>query len=729
MQVQIVWQVLRGDTYHHPCEVTKAPKRSRTGTCSKREPGTLRYSGIDLFACYVSRALGGQQADVKVPPPPTRKSKCPPQETPWALYKTSKSSDVKIAIDNKCESCFGVWQSAYPFMEWDTLTEEAANAKSEVCASLESVRQKLAAGDGADRGPALSECKRFEMELTRSFVVATESELKAKLKVARISKSQLKGLPCLRLPNDSGTAEEVNYVFKDAEAPLRKLQCKVVLGLSSEQELLAKDSVYWEQQADRHMQSLLSARSQSFALPKLMQSSTMQDVDAWAASKITMKAPTTEDVKVIEASQVVGGDDDELEQDASDCELKIEGVASRPHGLARSSSSTVLGLEKRGAEIATPKGKKSAPSKAAGDSVESKTQSKADGSIAESAGGELPPQSAAASSQLTGDMTSKPTSKPNLTQGLPLLLCLLRKVASSLETDTFVLGGGGGEICPHRTWPTLAVEEDYPVFCLSLSPVFSVCLRSEFCYVILGVQTGRAKWGVHRPPAGDEKIIAEWKARLSPGEVLSGDFDGRTISGLFKKVMRLESEKVHRMAASVLKNYHSLLKLCETLYLTGLLNVEASELSNALAVLAENQVDLPQKMKQDLVQRKSNEMVAAGDFKQLLAVTNPFEEQTAFDPAAPKLSSMPIDIRHKVSTWSEIVFSTLVVDWLLQGSSASKELFLFCQLAMETLSLVSPVDLDRHIARDFGDQKVIFRAIIALLTPSWSTDGQARPWK
>ena len=48
-------------------------------------------------------------------------------------------------------------------------------------------------------------------------------------------------------------------------------------------------------------------------------------------------------------------------------------------------------------------------------------------------------------------------------------------------------------------------------------------------------------------------------------QVLTGDYDGRTIGGLLKKVWRLEEAKEHRMAASVLKNWHSLLKLCETL--------------------------------------------------------------------------------------------------------------------------------------------------------------------
>ena len=174
----------------------------------------------------------------------------------------------------------------------------------------------------------------------------------------------------------------------------------------------------------------------------------------------------------------------------------------------------------------------------------------------------------------------------------------------------------------------------------------------------------------------------------------------------------------------MLKNYHSLLKLCETLWLTNLQHVDGEELASSLAVLREHDIELPQKMKQDLVQRRSNEMMQSGRYKELLEVTNPFQEAAPFDSASPKLSAMPIDMQRKVSTWSEVVFSILVVDWLLRGSEGAGELFEFCKLTLHSLSSVSAVDLEAPIAKEFGEQKVIFRAILALLTPSWSSDGQ-----
>ena len=61
--------------------------------------------------------------------------------------------------------------------------------------------------------------------------------------------------------------------------------------------------------------------------------------------------------------------------------------------------------------------------------------------------------------------------------------------------------------------------------------------------------------------------------------------DGRSISGLHKRIERLELDDEHRMAISVLKNYHKLLKLCETLLGSNLQTVPELELANALSLL------------------------------------------------------------------------------------------------------------------------------------------------
>ena len=144
-------------------------------------------------------------------------------------------------------------------------------------------------------------------------------------------------------------------------------------------------------------------------------------------------------------------------------------------------------------------------------------------------------------------------------------------------------------------------------------------------------------------------------------------------------------------------------------------------------MLHEHGIQLPQKMQQDLVQRRANELVRSSNYQALLSVLNPFEEEGAFVPKEPRLSQMSIDMMSKVATWSKIVFATLVVDWLLLGEPGSKDLLPFSKLALQTLSTVSAVDLEQAVAKEFGDQKLIFRAIIALLTPSWSLDGQASP--
>ena len=303
------------------------------------------------------------------------------EDTPWALYRTAKGSEVKTPMDNRCEMCFKVWQAAYSFMDFDRLCVESVNATSDVAASLEAVRKKMEAKESPEKGAALSECRRVELELTRSFVVATEAEIRSHLKIPRLAKSHVKGLASLQLPNDGGSQDEQHFIFKDPDSPFRKMACKVVLATNSEYEVLGKNQVYWEQQADRHFQQMLTDRSSNLNLSKLVQGG-MQDFQSWASAKFNVKGEADEGEKPappaaqVETSTLDGGviEDDE-DGKASEDEMQFEGVgAVKPAGLAWSCSSTTLGLEKRasGSSVATPKVKK-AKSQHVGESVDSKS--------------------------------------------------------------------------------------------------------------------------------------------------------------------------------------------------------------------------------------------------------------------------------------------------------------------------------------------------------------------
>ena len=199
------------------------------------------------------------------------------------------------ALESKCELCFKIWQAAYAYLDWDRLCAEALDAKSAVAGSLEGVRKKVAAGSGPEKGAAITEVKRVELEVSRAFFIATESEIKSKLKVLRIAKSQVKGLTSLSLPNDAGTQDEVNYIFKDTESPFRKLTCKVTLGHDSVYEVLSKDSNYWDEQAAKHLQAALGEREKTFGVTKLFQTANVPDFESWSASKFNLKSSSAND--------------------------------------------------------------------------------------------------------------------------------------------------------------------------------------------------------------------------------------------------------------------------------------------------------------------------------------------------------------------------------------------------------------------------------------------------
>ena len=130
-------------------------------------------------------------------------------------------------------------------------------------------------------------------------------------------------------------------------------------------------------------------------------------------------------------------------------------------------------------------------------------------------------------------------------------------------------------------------------------------------------------------------------------------------------------------------------------------------------------------MQRSLLQRRCTELVAAKKFTELLQIANPFEPQSEFQLLSPKLSAMPTDTASKVATWSDLVFSKLVMDWLARGENGTQELLDFSRMAYRRLQTVSPIDLDQQTAKEFGDQKVVFRSIMALLCPSYDMEFQA----
>ena len=299
------------------------------------------------------------------------------QDVSWALYKESKTDGTKTAMDDKCEECWSIWKSAYPWLSWEQLLSENGNFTSDVNSTITEVRQKIRSKAAGMQGPELCDIKEVHLECTRSYLVATEGELRTKLRQSRLSKGLLKGLPTIMLPNDAGTSSEQHFVFKNESSDLRELKVKVVLGMNSAQTFLDRGAHYWEKQGTTHFNHALQSRADEMGLPKLLQQN-LPTFESWRQSKFA--DDEKKQGSSCEHAEEAWGDGDAGDSDPEDDENAMVGVAAAP-SIKRAPSQSALSMADSKASqsgTATPRGKQAKPLKAAaaGESGDSKLTKK-----------------------------------------------------------------------------------------------------------------------------------------------------------------------------------------------------------------------------------------------------------------------------------------------------------------------------------------------------------------
>ena len=127
---------------------------------------------------------------------------------------------MKVPSGSQCEQCWTLWQQAFSRVSWESLIQSVAkdaNFKNKV----EEARQVLL--HAKDAKPLASQgvfaMQGVSLKIERSYVVLTERDMRRS-----IGRTQLKSLQSVQIPCEDGRAEtETGYLFKDEEAPHRKL--------------------------------------------------------------------------------------------------------------------------------------------------------------------------------------------------------------------------------------------------------------------------------------------------------------------------------------------------------------------------------------------------------------------------------------------------------------------------------------------------------------------------
>ena len=120
---------------------------------------------------------------------------------------------------------------------------------------VEYVKKKLLEGREGEDGASVLQVKKIQFEVSRLYHVATEAEIRARTKLQRIGKMQLKGLPSVELPSESGAGCEQAYIFKHPDGHVREGHLKVVLESDMQAEFLKPEGQLWPQQAEKAWQA------------------------------------------------------------------------------------------------------------------------------------------------------------------------------------------------------------------------------------------------------------------------------------------------------------------------------------------------------------------------------------------------------------------------------------------------------------------------------------------
>ena len=126
------------------------------------------------------------------------------------------------------------------------------------------------------------------------------------------------------------------------------------------------------------------------------------------------------------------------------------------------------------------------------------------------------------------------------------------------------------------------------------------------------------------PSAGGMKEVEKWAKKLKLREILWGETDGRSVSGMEKALARMDEKDEDRMAVANLKALCKSVKLCQYLCKAPIRTMPQEELVASFTELETHQVPLSESMMSAILTRKTQELMDAGDMQGLLDCMNPF---------------------------------------------------------------------------------------------------------
>eukprot|EP00971_Amphidinium_carterae_P296705 5894053-Amphidinium_carterae.4 len=226
-------------------------------------------------------------------------------------------------------------------------------------------------------------------------------------------------------------------------------------------------------------------------------------------------------------------------------------------------------------------------------------------------------------------------------------------------------------------------------------------------------------------PEGAMDQLSLWKGRLDPYKVLLNDYDGRSVTGLDRAVKRNDEGSENKLESALLKNFFKLVQVCQKVSTADLQKTSEDDLNNWLQALRNEGQALPYTIQSQLLYRRSMQLLAEKKYPQLLTCINAFTETTTFDPFCPCLSGVESsNVEQRLSTFREMVVEKLLLSLIKKGAAGASEVCTVAKLVMGLLAQVDLVALDDAAHKEYREQRVVWRTLIALAEDSPELDYQ-----
>lgn len=231
----------------------------------------LAHRRLLLFVGVVWYSTSGSgnplETNFQTPPPPqqTPHSK---DEVPWATYKTDKATGDKVAYGSACHDCYEHWLQNHQDDE-DDFAAHSERYRTDAEYKLKVDGSSKAKSGTVSKSWAPEAVERFvshSIQVSRKFTILNDAELRSELKVARLNKGVIKGLPTAMVlvefrvgdPSDAkrrkaaadGELEKV-FVFPfDAASTYRTMEVASAAGTELTKKVMARVANTWSGQGD-----------------------------------------------------------------------------------------------------------------------------------------------------------------------------------------------------------------------------------------------------------------------------------------------------------------------------------------------------------------------------------------------------------------------------------------------------------------------------------------------